>query len=176
VRWLGSADRSSPARDRICWWRPSGQHDRTGCASIDRWLQLSDRSKSQAAIRGPSRARVPGPAGTEVIDDCGGAPSTAMRPSGTSPIGSWWLLAVGPSLTGTGTCPWGPATRSWTSSPWSERGPGESTAYAWSLRNCVQVGLIRRGAGPSPPWRSTVAMVVADTSMPSFKSSPLILR
>ncbi len=30
--------------------------------------------------------------------------------------------------------------------------------------------------GPRSPWRSTVAIVVAETSMPSFRSSPLILR
>ena len=58
---------------RICPWRPSGRHDRTGRASIYRWLQPPDRSKSQAAIRGPSRARLRGPAGTQVIDDGGGA-------------------------------------------------------------------------------------------------------
>src|SRR6266536_4749650 len=53
---------------------------------------------------------------------------------------------------------------------------GERRAYACSLRNCVQVGPIRRGAGPRPPRRSTVAMVVAELSTPSFRSSPLILR
>jgi hypothetical protein len=56
-------------------------------------------------------------------------------------------------------------------------GPGAGgEAYACDLRNCVQVGPIRRGAGPRPLWRSTVAMVVAETSIPSFRSSPLIRR
>ena len=49
-----------------------------------------------------------------------------------------------------------------------ELGLRESRPYAWSRRNCVQVGPTRRGAGPRPPRRSTVAMVVADTSIPSF--------
>ena len=43
-------------------------------------------------------------------------------------------------------------------------------SHACDPRNCVQVGPIRRGAGPSPLWRSTVAMVVAETSIPSFRS------
>jgi hypothetical protein len=55
-------------------------------------------------------------------------------------------------------------------------GPGERRAYACSLRNCVQVGPTRRGAGPRLLCRSSVAIVVADTSIPSFRSSPLILR
>ena len=55
-------------------------------------------------------------------------------------------------------------------------GAGGEEAVAWSLRNCVQVGPIRRGAGPRPLLRSTVAMVVAETSTPSFRSSPRILR
>ncbi len=61
-------------------------------------------------------------------------------------------------------------------SSWSNRELSQSRPYACSRRNCVQVGPIRRGAGPRPPWRSTVATVVAETSMPSFKSSPRILR
>ncbi len=56
------------------------------------------------------------------------------------------------------------------------RGTGERRPYACSLRNWVHVGPIRRGAGPSPLFRSTVAMVVAETSIPSFSSSPRILR
>jgi hypothetical protein len=58
----------------------------------------------------------------------------------------------------------------------SDRDGGESRPDACALRNCVQVGPVRRGAGPRPVRRSTVAMVVAETSIPSFRSSPRILR
>jgi hypothetical protein len=43
---------------------------------------------------------------------------------------------------------------------------------AWARRNSDQLGPIRRGAGPSPELRNTVAIVVAETLIPSFKSSP----
>jgi len=49
-------------------------------------------------------------------------------------------------------------------------------ARAWALRNSPHVGPIRRGAGPRPPRRSTFAIVVAETVIVSFMSSPLILR
>jgi len=45
---------------------------------------------------------------------------------------------------------------------------------AWARRNCDQLGPIRRGAGPSPELRNTVAIVVAETPIPSFSSSPWI--
>src|SRR6266542_3278947 len=62
--------------------------------------------------------------------------------------------------------PLGTGTSSSRPSSSTDGAPGESRPYAWSLRNCVQVGPIRRGAGPRPPWRSTVAMVVAE--VPDF--------
>jgi len=43
---------------------------------------------------------------------------------------------------------------------------------AWSRRNSDQLGPIRRGAGPRPELRNTVAIVVAETLIPSFSSSP----
>jgi hypothetical protein len=45
---------------------------------------------------------------------------------------------------------------------------------AWARRNSDQLGPIRRGAGPSPELRNTVAIVVAETLIPSFSSSPWI--
>ena len=45
---------------------------------------------------------------------------------------------------------------------------------AWARRNSDHVGPIRRGADPIPARRSTFAMVVAETVMPSLSSSPLI--
>jgi hypothetical protein len=45
---------------------------------------------------------------------------------------------------------------------------------AWARRNSGQLTPIRRGAGPSPELRNTVAIVVAETSIPSFSSSPWI--
>jgi len=45
---------------------------------------------------------------------------------------------------------------------------------AWARRNSDQLGPIRRGAGPSPEHRNTVAIVVAETLIPSFSSSPWI--
>ena len=45
---------------------------------------------------------------------------------------------------------------------------------AWARRNSDQLGPIRRGAGPSPELRNTVATVVAETLIPSFSSSPWI--
>jgi hypothetical protein len=45
---------------------------------------------------------------------------------------------------------------------------------ACARRNCVQLGPVRRGAGPRPWRRSSVLMVVAPTRMPSLRSSPQI--
>jgi hypothetical protein len=51
--------------------------------------------------------------------------------------------------------------------------PGAQVAAKQALRrNSDQLGPIRRGAGPRPEALHTVAIVVADTPMPSFKSSP----
>jgi hypothetical protein len=45
---------------------------------------------------------------------------------------------------------------------------------AWARRNSGQLGPIRRGAGPRPELRNTVAIVVAETLIPSFSISPSI--
>src|SRR6266545_715567 len=45
---------------------------------------------------------------------------------------------------------------------------------ALARSNSDQLGPIRRGAGPSPELRNTVAIVVAETLIPSFSSSPWI--
>jgi hypothetical protein len=44
---------------------------------------------------------------------------------------------------------------------------------AWERRNSLHVGL-PLGAGPRPELRSTVAIVVAETLMSTFRSSPRI--
>ena len=49
-------------------------------------------------------------------------------------------------------------------------------AWACDLRNSVQVGPARRGAGPSPFVRRSVRIVVAETRIPSLRSSPRIRR
>jgi hypothetical protein len=49
-------------------------------------------------------------------------------------------------------------------------------AVAWARRNARQVTDARRGAGRSPLPSSTVRMVVADTWIPSFLSSPWMRR
>ena len=120
-----------------------------------------------------------GSVGTGVTNACSRAPTVRVGclfgRAGSSWMTSPCSVVAGLSLTGAGArC--GPHARSskWSSS--SDRTPGERRAYACSLRNCVQVGPIRRDAGPRPPRRSTVAMVVAELSTPSFRSSPLILR
>jgi hypothetical protein len=43
---------------------------------------------------------------------------------------------------------------------------------AWARRTSDQPGPIRRGVGPRPEARNTVAIVVAETLIPSFSSSP----
>jgi hypothetical protein len=55
-----------------------------------------------------------------------------------------------------------------------ELGLPPSMLCACARRNSDQVGPIRRGAGPSPELRNTVAIVVAETPIPSFSSSPWI--
>ncbi len=47
--------------------------------------------------------------------------------------------------------------------------------WAWDLRNSLQVGPSRRGAGPIPFARSRDRIFVAETLMPSLASSPRIL-
>jgi len=49
-------------------------------------------------------------------------------------------------------------------------------AEACARRNARQVTDARRGAGPSPLPSSTVRIVVADTDMPNFLSSPWMRR
>jgi len=53
--------------------------------------------------------------------------------------------------------------------------PHATIPSAWALRNCVQAGPQRRGAGPSPWRRSSVLTVVAPTRTPSLRSSPQTL-
>jgi hypothetical protein len=132
----------------------------------------------QAATAGPSRARGPTRGGTVVTD--------ARRRLPTVPIGhpfgraksSWmdssWSVVAGSSLNDPGPSRCGADAKSSGLSSSEDRGLRVSRPYAWSRRNCAQVGPTRRGVGPRPPRRSTVAMVVADTSIPSFRSSPLI--
>jgi hypothetical protein len=45
---------------------------------------------------------------------------------------------------------------------------------AWARRNSLQVGPVRRGAGPSRAVRSRERIVVAPTRIPSLRSSPSI--
>ena len=47
--------------------------------------------------------------------------------------------------------------------------------WAWDLRNSLQVGPPRRGAGERPARRSSVRIFVAETQTPSLASSPRIL-
>jgi hypothetical protein len=54
----------------------------------------------------------------------------------------------------------------------AERRPPPTRLCAWSRRNSDQLGPIRRGAGPRPALRNTVAIVVAETLIPSPFSSP----
>ncbi len=56
--------------------------------------------------------------------------------------------------------------------PIPERSSPPSMLCAWARRNSDQLGPIPRGAGPRPEARNTVAIVVAETLIPSFKSSP----
>jgi hypothetical protein len=42
----------------------------------------------------------------------------------------------------------------------------------WARRNSDQLGPIRRGAGPRLDLRNTVAIVVAETLIPSLSRSP----
>ena len=53
---------------------------------------------------------------------------------------------------------------------------GGQDALAWALRNWLQVGPERRGAGGRRCRRSTEATVVLDTAMPSVFSSPTMRR
>ena len=56
--------------------------------------------------------------------------------------------------------------------PIEDRSSLPSRPYAWARRNSDQLGPRRRGAGPRPDLRNTVAIVVAETLIPSFSSSP----
>jgi hypothetical protein len=55
-----------------------------------------------------------------------------------------------------------------------ELGLSPNMLCAWARRNSDQLGPIRRGAGPRPELRNMVAIVVAETLIPSFSSSPWI--
>jgi len=49
----------------------------------------------------------------------------------------------------------------------------DKKARAWARRNSPHVGPIRRGAGPRPPRRSTVAIVVAEILIPKLEELAL---
>jgi hypothetical protein len=54
----------------------------------------------------------------------------------------------------------------------AERRSPATRLCAWARRNSDQLGPIRRGAGPRPALRNTLAIVVAETLIPSPFSSP----
>ena len=56
--------------------------------------------------------------------------------------------------------------------PGSGGRPASSMLCACARRNSDQLGPIRRGAGPRRETRNRVAIVVAETLIPSFSSSP----
>jgi len=164
VRALSRLDAGCMAQGHLA---PSG-----GVSARSRSLQVVPRSPDdQAAIAGPSRARAPSCWEADLRNVRGrGCTAALFGAEGSSWIGSSVSAVPGSSLIAPG-----PDGRSSRLSS-SEGTPGERRPQACSLRNWVHVGPIRRGAGPSPPSRSTVAMVVAETSIPSFRSSPRILR
>jgi hypothetical protein len=78
----------------------------------------------------------------------------------TSGIGRTWAGRLGSA-----------AMRSRASASVERRSPA-TRLCAWARRNSDQLGPIRRGAGPRPAPRNTVAIVVAETLIPSPFSSP----
>jgi hypothetical protein len=143
-----------------------------GVSARSRSSEVVPRSPDdQAAIAGPSRARAPS-RGEVVPRNARGRGCTAAL---LGAEGSSWIGSSASAVPGSSLIAPGPDGRS-AGLSFSDGAPGERRPYACSLRNWVHVGPIRRGAGPSPPSRSTVAMVVAETSIPSFRNSPRILR
>jgi hypothetical protein len=59
------------------------------------------------------------------------------------------------------------------SRPVSERRPAPRKLCAWARRNSDQLGPIRRGAGPRPATRKTVAIVVAENADPELQQLAL---
>jgi hypothetical protein len=147
-------------------------HGRAGRQRARNRCEVVPRSPDgQAAIAGPSRARAPSRREVVLTSARGrGCTAVLLGAEGSSRIGSSVSAVPGSSI-----IPPGSDGRS-SKLSFSEGAPGERRPYACTLRNWVHVGSIRRGAGPSPPSRSTVAMLVAETSIPSFRSSPRILR
>src|SRR6266540_2080612 len=163
-RVCSSSDRRNPP------WSTRQEH---GCARPTGDCCPHARKAIQAAIAGPSRARVPARGRTGVSDAYGKAPTDGRSCSvGTDGACEGSPAMAGTSLIGSGRFRCGTATSDSRPSSSSDGAPGESRPYACSLRNCVQVGPTRRGAGPRRPWRSTVATVVAETSIPSSKKLP----
>ena len=162
---------SSQTRCRIhgprhLWHRRAGrQRARDRCDVVPR------SPDDQAAIAGPSRGRAPS-RGEALLRNARGR---GCRAALLGAEGSSWIGSSASAVPGSSLIAPGPDGRS-SGLSFSDGAPGERRPYACSLRNWVHVGPIRRGAGPSPPSRSTVAMVVAETSIPSFRNSPRILR
>jgi hypothetical protein len=102
-------------------------------------------------------------AGSEREASLGSAAAATER---LSPASTW---RASPSWAGP---PGSGASASWPSSPSAELRSPSSRLCAWARRNSDQLGPIRRGAGPRPELRNTVATVVAETPIPSFSSSP----
>jgi Transposase len=92
--------------------------------------------------------------------DLGASGRRALSSASTSGVGRSWAGRLGSA-----------ATPSRASASVKRRSPA-TRLCAWARRNSDQLGPIRRGAGPRPAVRNTVAIVVAETLTPSPFSSP----
>jgi hypothetical protein len=170
-------DRSQPSQRSRCVLGPdAGRYAATALTSCEKTGLWDER---RPALRGPSRA----------CDWCDGRRRTGPRLAGRThgrteqrrTSNGWearrtWAGAAGESSSASAWQAWaGPLrleTLSWKPSPNPERRSPPSMLCAWARRNSDQLGPMRRGAGPRPDLRNTLAIVVAETLIPSFSSSP----
>ncbi len=148
----------------------------------NRWLRAS-AGRPWGSVAGMRSMRSPPALGLPIVErtPCrGGAerPRTCQRArnqagslastgENVSSASTWQASPSGAGLVRTDASSSRPA-------PTEECGSPPSRPYAWARRNSDQLGPRRRGAGPSPDLRKTVAIVVAETLIPSFSSSPSI--
>ena len=151
-RWL-----DVPPVSRLCWQRRHAVGSVASMRSM-RWLEAQRRSRRRKNARPRSAARHWQRVRTH----------PRLGSSGRRTLVVSFQQRSRPIVSGSARFGRAPSRASAS----AERRSLASKLCAWARRNSDQLGPIRRGAGPRPALRNTVAIVFAETPIPSPFSSP----
>ncbi len=148
---------TSRLRSRLWWQRRRAVGSVASVRSMRWWRRNGDRVGGRT--RGGAERLGIG-SGCEGGRDLGSSVRRTLSSASTSEASRSWAGRLGSA-----------ATPSRPSASVERRSPA-TRLCAWARRNSDQLGPIRRGAGPRPALRNTLAIVVAETLTPSPFSSP----